>query len=60
MLGLYIDDLLNFDAHSDIRGCKAGRKLHVLDRLPGVVNVECKLLQIYSFTLSQFEYCAAT
>ncbi len=36
LLGLYIDDLLNFDAHVDNICPKAGRKLNVLARLSGV------------------------
>ena len=59
LLGLYINDLLNFDAHIDNICRKAGRKLNVLARLPGVLNVECKLLLFYSFILSYFEYCTA-
>ncbi len=59
LLGLYIDDLLNFGAHVDDNICrKAGMKLNVLTRLPGVLNLKCKLLLFYSFILSQFEYCA--
>ncbi len=49
-MGLYIDDLLNFGAHVNI--CrKAGRKKSVLATL-SVLNVECKLLLIYSSFLS--------
>ena len=59
LLGLYIDDLLNFDAHVDNICRKAERKLNVLARLSCVLNVECKLLLFYSFILSHFEYCTA-
>ncbi len=44
LFGLYIDDLLNFDAHIDNICRKAGRKLNVLARLSGVLNVEYKLV----------------
>ncbi len=61
LLGLYtcIDDLLNFDAHVDNICHKAGRKLNVPARLSGVLNMECRLLLLYSFILSHFEYCTA-
>ncbi len=55
LLGLYIDDLLNFNAHGDNICCKAERKLNVLARLSGVLNVECKLLLFYSFILSHLD-----
>ncbi len=58
LLGLYINDLLSFGVHVDNICRKAGRKLNVLARLSGVLNVECILLLFYSFILSQFEYCA--
>ena len=47
LLDLYIDDLLNFDAHVDNICRKTGRKLNILARLSGVLNVECKLLLFY-------------
>ncbi len=49
LLGLYIDNLLNFGVHVDNICRKAGRNLNVLARLSGVLNVEYNLLLFYSF-----------
>ena len=49
LLGLYIDDLLNFDAQVDKICRKAGRKVNVLAGLSVVLNVECKLLFLFFY-----------
>ncbi len=53
LLGVYIDDLLNFDAHVDNICRKAGRKMNVLARLSGVFNVSyCYLIHLFYRSLN--------
>ncbi len=55
---IYIDALLNFRAHVNSICRKSRKRLNVLARLSGVLDVEFRLLLFYSFILSQLEHCA--
>jgi hypothetical protein len=57
LLGVNIDNKLNFDNHISIICKKAGKQINALRRLSKVLNVSTKLKIYNSFIYSNFNYC---
>ena len=58
LLGINIDDKLNFKQHISDICCKAGKQLNALRRLSKLLDTKSKLTIFKSFILSNFNYCA--
>ena len=58
VLGVNIDDKLNFNSHVSNMCNKAGRQLNVLQRLRGSLDYASRLSIYKSFVMSNFNYCA--
>ena len=56
LLGIYIDNRLNFDYHISQPCKKAGRKLHALTRVFKYMNISQRKLIANAFIMSQFSY----
>ena len=59
LLGVNIDNKLNFTPHVQELCKKAGRQLNVLMRLSSYLSTKTKLAIYRCFVLSHFRYCAA-
>ena len=57
LLGIYIDNRLNFDYHISQLCKKAGKKLHALTRVFKYMNISQRKLIANAFIMSQFSYC---
>ena len=57
LLGVYIDNKLNFDYHVDQLCKKASKKLRALARVTPYMNLEKKKVVMNSFFNAQFNYC---
>ena len=57
VLGVNIDDKLNFNSHLSNICNKAGRQLDVLKRLKGFLDYASRLSIYKSFIMSNFNYC---
>ena len=57
VLGVNIDDKLNFNSHVSNMFNKAGRQLNVLQRLKGSLDYASRLSLYKSFIMSNFNYC---
>ena len=57
LLGIYIDNRLNFDHHISQLCKKAGKKLHALIRVFKYMNISQRKLIANTFMMSQFSYC---
>ena len=57
VLGINIDDKLNFNSHVSNMCNKAGRQLNVLQRLKGSLDYASRLSIYKSFIMSNFNYC---
>ena len=57
VLGINIDNKLNFNSHVSSMCNKAGRQLNVLQRLKGSLDYACRLSIYKSFIVSNFNYC---
>ena len=57
VLGIHVDNKLNFNEHIQFMCRKAGRQLNVLQRMRGVLDFKARLCIYKSFILSNFAYC---
>ena len=57
VLGITIDDKLNFCEHISNVCNKAGRQLNVLQRLKNVLDYKSRMAIYNSFVMSNFNYC---
>ena len=57
VLGITIDDKLNFSEHISNVCIKAGRQLNVLQRLKRVLDYKSRMAIYNSFVMSNFNYC---
>ena len=57
LLGIHMDNRLNFDYHVSQLGKKASKKLHVLARIFKYVETSKRSVLVNSFITSQFSYC---
>ena len=57
VLGVDIDDKLNFNSHVSNMCNKAGRQLNILQRLKGSLGYASRLSIYKSFIMSNFNYC---
>ena len=57
VLGINIDNKLNFNSHVSSMCNKAGRQLNVLQRLKGSLDYASRLSIYKSFIMSNFDYC---
>ena len=57
VLGINIDNKLNFNSHVSSMCNKAGRQLNVLQRLKGSLDDASRLSIYKSFIMSNFDYC---
>ena len=57
LLGIYIDNSLNFDYHISQLCKKTGKKLHALTRVFKYMNISQRKLIANAFIMSQFLYC---
>jgi hypothetical protein len=57
LLGITIDDKLNFDEHISTICKKAGRQLNVLFRFHKILDYKQKLLLYRTFVISNFNFC---
>ena len=57
LLGIKIDEKLNFEKHISEISRKAGGQLNTLMRLNKYLSTDSKRLAVNSFTLSNFNYC---
>ena len=57
LLGILIDNKLNFDKHVSSLCVKAGQKLHALSRISSFMNIKKRKLIMNAFITSQFGYC---
>ena len=57
LLGVHIDNKLNFGHHVSHICQKAGKQVNVVGRLSRVLNTSNKLLLYSSFTSCYFNYC---
>jgi hypothetical protein len=57
VLGVTIDDQLNFTTHINVICRKAAQQLNVLKRLSSLLDFESRMLIFKSFILSNFNYC---
>ena len=58
LLGVTIDNKLNFDSHVKEICAKASRQLNVLKRLTHSFGIKAKLTIFRCFVLSHFQYCS--
>lgn len=58
LLGVYIDDKLNFHHHTSVLSKKAGGQLKVLQRLSKYLNQTSRFNIFQCFILSHFSYCS--
>lgn len=58
LLGIHIDDKLDFNNHTSIVCKKAARQINALQRLAKHLNFESKLRIYESFVASNFVYCS--
>ena len=59
LLGINIDENLNFSKHTEEICKKAGRQLSALRRLSFCLDIKAKLALFRAFILSHFQYCSA-
>ena len=57
LLGIHIDNRLNFDYHISQHCKKAGKKLNALTRTFKCLNISQRKLIANAFIMSQFSYC---
>ena len=57
LLGIYINNRLNFDYHISQLCKKAGKKLHALTQVFKYMNISQRKLIANAFIMSQFSYC---
>ena len=57
LLGVYIDDKLDFDHHINKLWKSAGNQLNSLTRLKSFLGLKERVALVNSFTYSNFEYC---
>jgi hypothetical protein len=57
LLGINIDNSLNFDYHVDYVCKKAGKQINAIKRLTNLLDVESKLKIFNSYVYSNFNYC---
>ena len=57
LLGVKIDDKLNFTEHISDVCTKAGRQLNILQRLKKVLDYKSRMAIYKSFIMSNFNYC---
>ena len=57
LLGIYIDNRLNFDYQISQLYKKAGEKLHALTRVFKYMNISQRKLIANAFKMSRFSYC---
>ena len=57
LLGILIDNRLNFEPHVENLCQKAGEKLHALPRIDNYIDISKKRSIMNAFILSQFSYC---
>ena len=57
LLGVYLDNQLNFHQHITELTKKAGRQLNCLKRVAYPLSEDIRLLLYKSFVLSNFDYC---
>ena len=57
LLGIHIDNRLNFDYHISQLCKKAGKKLHALTRVFKYMDISQRKLTANAFIMSQFSYC---
>ncbi len=57
LLGITIDEKLNFDKHVNIICKKAARQINVMYRFKGVVDLKERQIIYKTFILSNFHYC---
>ena len=58
VLGLYLDNKLNFDLHITKLSQKAGRQIQVISRLSRILNESSKMLLYNTFLVCYFQYCS--
>jgi hypothetical protein len=58
MLGVQVDNKLNFDSHIKEICRKAGNQINALARLSRVLNIDSKLAIFRSFVRANFTYCS--
>ena len=59
LLGVHIDDCLNFEYHIEYILGKAARQLNVLKRMSHILDFDCKITILKSSTVSSnLEYCS--
>ena len=59
LLGIQLDDQLNFNEHIGILCKKAGRQLSILARLSKKLSTNAKSIMFHTFLLCHFNYCQA-
>ena len=59
LLGIQLDDKLNFNEHICILCRKAGRQLSILARLSKKLSPNAKSIMFHTFLLCHFNYCQA-
>ena len=57
LLGVLIDNNLNFKKHIGTLLSKAAKQINVMGRLSKVLTVQCKLRLLDAFIMSTFNYC---
>ena len=57
LLGITLDNNLDFMTHVNTFCQKAGRKLHAIARISNYVDIEKLRVMMNSFSVSQFSYC---
>ena len=58
LLGIHIDNRLNFDYHISQLCKEAGKKMHVLTRVFKYMDISQRKLIENAFIMSQFPYCS--
>ena len=58
LLGVHIDDRLNFEYHIEYILGKAARQLNVLKRTSHILDLDSKITIFKSFVSSNLEYCS--
>ena len=58
LLGIHIDDKLNFNHHLSLITKKAARQINALQRLCKYVDYDCRLRIYEAFVASNFVYCS--
>ena len=57
LLGIHIDDQLNFNEHATYLCKKSGRQLNALARMSRFLPAEVKMIVFQAFVLCYFSYC---